>query len=321
MTLLTKRQYSGAIDHVPLAKLLNICAEFDQLDSYTTESSLDLAFSEPGLNPEKDVCFWEDSNGTLIAFGVLWLPEDEIDPLDGALWFRIHPDARDQELMKSIFTWAEQRMREIGRDRQVSVHLRAGSRDTLQYRIEGLKKHGFRQDRCFHNLQRSLEHPIPPSLLPDGFTIRENRGADEADAWVAMFNHSFVDHWNHHTLSVERHLHWLKDPDYRADLDLVAIAPDGMLVGFCYSEIDTAYNQQKNCREGWIDLLGTRRGFRRMGLGRALLLEGLKRLKDADMGTAKIGVDSQNPNRAYALYESVGFHLLHSGLSFVKELE
>ena len=136
-----------------------------------------------------------------------------------------------------------------------------------------------------------------------------------------MFNQSFVDHWNHHPLSIERHLHWLTDPDYRSDLDLVAIAPDGTLAAFCYGAIDPAYNQQKNCREGWIDLLGTRRGFRRMGLGRALLLEGLTQLKNAGMDTAKIGVDSQNPNRAYALYESVGFHLIHSGLSFVKELK
>jgi GNAT superfamily N-acetyltransferase len=267
------------------------------------------------------MCIWEDSTGKVLAFGALRIPQEDVEPLDGGLWFRIHPEVRGQGLMSDVLAWAEQRMRTIGRDRQVTVQLRAGSRATLHDRIQGLEAHGFQQDRCFHHLWRSLAIPVPASVLPEGFTIREHYGADEADKWVAMFNQSFVDHWNHHPLTVERHLHWLKDPDYRTDLDLVAIAPDGTLAGFCYGSIDPAYNEQKDCKEGWIDLLGTRRGFRRKGLGRALLLEGLRRLKTATMDTVKIGVDSQNPNRADVLYQSVGFQMLYSGLSFVKSLD
>ncbi|MEB3211894.1 MAG: GNAT family N-acetyltransferase [Leptolyngbyaceae bacterium] len=320
MTVLTQRLYVGAVDHVALADFLNLCAEFDQLDSFTTPESLELSFTAPGVNPQQDVCFWEDSDGQLIAFCAIHFPQEEVEPLDGSVWFRIHPDARRKGLMSDILTWAEHRVRQVGRDRQLPVQLRAGSRATLRYRIEGLEAHGFRQDRCFHTLQRSLNTPISTPDLPDGFTIRQFLGKDEVENWVEMFNQSFIDHWNHHPLTVERTLHWLKDPDYRPELDLVAIAPDGTLAAFCYCSIDTAYNQKKNCREGWVDLLGTRRGFRRKGLGRALLLEGLARLSAAGMDTAKIGVDSQNPNRAYVLYESVGFQLLHSGLSFVKEL-
>ncbi|MEM9449422.1 MAG: GNAT family N-acetyltransferase [Cyanobacteria bacterium P01_E01_bin.6] len=320
MTLLTQRPYVGTVDHAALADFLNLCAECDRLDNFTTPANLDLAFTVPGINPAQDVCFWEDSQGSIIAFCGLRFPQDDVAPLDSSLWFRIHPKARRQGLMSDILAWAEQRVRHVGRDRQLPVQLRAGSRATLHYRIEDLEAYGFCQDRCFHTLQRSLDIPIQHPSLPNGFIIRDNKGEEEADAWVAMFNQSFIDHWNHHPLRVERYLHWFNDPNYRSDLNLVAIAPDGTLTSFCYGEIDSAYNQHKNCREGWIELLGTRRGFRRKGLGRALLLEGMTRLKAAGMDTAKIGVDSQNPSGAYSLYEAVGFHLLHTGLSFVKEL-
>ncbi|MEL6225089.1 MAG: GNAT family N-acetyltransferase [Cyanobacteria bacterium J06627_8] len=320
MTLLTQRLYVGAVDHVALADFLNLCSEFDQLDSFTTLANLELSFTAPGVNPQQDVCFWEDSDGQIIAFCSVEFPQEDPDPLDGSLWFRIHPKARSQALMNDVLTWGEQRVRQVGRDRQCSVRLRTGSRATLHYRITALEAYGFRQDRCFHTLQRSLEIPVSSPALADGFTIRASLGEADAEPWVEMFNQSFIDHWNYHPWTLKEHLHWLKDPDYCADLDLVAIAPDGTMAAFCYCAIEAAYNKKKNCHEGWVDLVGTRRGFRRRGLARAMLLEGLTRLKAVGMNTAKIGVDSQNPNRAYDLYESVGFQLLHSGLSFVKEL-
>jgi ribosomal protein S18 acetylase RimI-like enzyme len=65
-------------------------------------------------------------------------------------------------------------------------------------------------------------------------------------------------------------------------------------------------------------MLGTRRGFRRIGLGRAMLLAGLNQLKIAGMEMAKIGVDADNPNGALQLYESVGFRKVHTNISYFK---
>lgn len=73
------------------------------------------------------------------------------------------------------------------------------------------------------------------------------------------------------------------------------------------SSIDPEYNERLGRKEGHICLLGTRRGYRRQGLARALLSAGLRRLKAEGMETATIGVDSQNPTGAVSLYQSVGF--------------
>ncbi|NET38169.1 MAG: GNAT family N-acetyltransferase [Cyanothece sp. SIO1E1] len=84
--------------------------------------------------------------------------------------------------------------------------------------------------------------------------------------------------------------------------------------------MDTEDNRSRNCREGWINLLGTRRGFRRQGLGRAMLVVGLRCLQAVGLETARLDVDAKNPNGALQLYESVGFRVLHTDLVYVKTL-
>ncbi|NES22531.1 MAG: GNAT family N-acetyltransferase [Symploca sp. SIO3E6] len=76
-------------------------------------------------------------------------------------------------------------------------------------------------------------------------------------------------------------------------------------------------NERTVSNEGWIDALGTRRGFRKRGLGRAMLLAGMQRLQAAGVDTVRLGVDSENPSGALRLYKSVGFRKVHTHISFV----
>jgi len=66
------------------------------------------------------------------------------------------------------------------------------------------------------------------------------------------------------------------------------------------------YNAHNGTNEGGIGQLGTVRGHRKLGLGRALLLAGMAWLKTQGLTTAVLGVDAENPTGALRLYESVG---------------
>ncbi|PSR15583.1 GNAT family N-acetyltransferase, partial [filamentous cyanobacterium CCP3] len=154
---------------------------------------------------------------------------------------------------------------------------------------------------------------------PQGFTSRPTT-ADEAVAWVELFNQSFVDHWHFTPMTLEDRQHRLTYPTYQPELDWAAVAPDSTLAGFCKGHIDHDDNAHKLRNEGWIGILGTRRGYRRLGLARAMLLQGLHQLHLAGMDTALLGVDSQNPNQAMGLYESVGFTVKETHLSYQKIL-
>ena len=327
MLTLTMRPYAGNADLEAIANLINACEAVDQLDEGTSVSEVQQQFDEPSLDKASDIRLWEYADGQLVGIGRLSIPRVG-EVIDGFLWFRVLPTVRDGDLDRQIVAWAEGRMREVSQERGVQVKLRSGSRayqsdspsKTLRDRIALLESCGFIADRYFFTMERSLSLPIPESQLPDGFTIRQVKSNEDTEAWVELFNQSFIDHWNHHDLTVESYKYWLTDPDYKPELDLVAVAADGKFAAFCHCDISPKDNKRSGRNEGWISTLGTRRGFRRKGLGRAMLLAGMQRLKLAGVDTARLGVDTENPSGAGQLYESVGFRKVYTQIMYVKDM-
>jgi mycothiol synthase len=89
-------------------------------------------------------------------------------------------------------------------------------------------------------------------------------------------------------------------PSYRTNLDLVAVAPDGTLAAYCICWYDQA------TQIGLFEPVGTHPAYRRQGFGRAVVVEGLRRLQAAGAIVAWVtAVDSNEP--AGRLYENVGF--------------
>jgi mycothiol synthase len=313
------RPLDGESDLGAIVELLNACEVVDRLEQWTSKSELLLEFNDPSVNKAKDFLLWEDDEGKLIGFSQVWVsPQGEEN--DGSLWFRVRPEARGGNVEEKIIVWGEQRMREVATERGASVKLRSWVRDKQRDRRALLENSGFTSDRYFIIMGRSLSELIPESKLSEGFILRQSQGEPDAEAWVEMRNQSCIDHWNYHPSTVEEHVHWLGDPNYQSELDLIAVAPDGTFVAFCLCYILPEENERNERKDGWIGSLGTRRGFRRRGLGRAMLLAGMQRLKAVGMETAKLGVDAQNPNQASKLYESVGFRKLYTNVVYVKNL-
>ena len=71
---------------------------------------------------------------------------------------------------------------------------------------------------------------------------------------------------------------------------------------------------------GWIGTLGVRPGWRRRGLGLALLQEGFRRFAERGETVAALGVDSENPTGATRLYERAGMRVLWRADVWRKEL-
>jgi len=239
---------------------------------------------------------------------------------DGFLRFQVRPTVRDQGLEDQVIAWAAEQLRAIARTTQKPVKLRVNARDSQAKKIAFLEQHGFTVVRHFYRMTRSLMEPLPVPQLPAGYTVR-SLAHDAVAAWVEMFNQTFIDHWNFHPLTLEQRQRWLIEPDYDADLDLVAVAPDGTFAAFCFGSIGAENNTRTGRKEGWIADLGTRRGFRQIGLGRAMLLSGLHQLKAKGIDTALLGVDAENPCGALRLYESVGFRPFFTSLAYCKAID
>ena len=314
------RPYAGEVDLEAIANLINLCDSTYNLDERTSVSELRNDFNTPSVNQERDICLWENIDSKLVGFGSLWITEPS-DAIDGHLLIHVHPNFRDYGLESEIIQWGEARMRQVRQKRGFEVKLRSGCRDSFSERITTLENHGFTVARYFFRMERSLLEPIPEPELPEGFILKKtNQQQDAALWWAELFNQAFQDHWNHHDVTVENLLHWLNNENYRPELDLIVINPDGQFVACCYAEIFPEENLHKERKQGWIEVLATRREYRRMGIGKAILLSNLHRLKAAGMDVAKLGVDADNPNGALGLYESIGFQKIYTSLSYVKDI-
>lgn len=319
MANLLARSYAGDRDLEAIADLINTCEAVDRLEQGTSISELQQEFNAPSFDRTRDIRLWEDAKGKLIVFARLWISEPA-EVTDGWLSFRVHPEARAGDVEAAAIAWGEGRMREIEKQRGTGVKLRSSTRADECDRISLLTSCGFRAERYFFRMARSLSEPIPEPQFPQGFWLRQVSCEQDAEAWVEMFNQSFIDHWNHHDLTVEKFKYNLTKPSYRQDLNLIAVAADGTFAAFCYCEINVEECDRTGRNEGWITVLGTRRGFRKLGLGRAMLLAGLQRLKAAGVETAILGVDTANPSGALRLYQSAGFHNIRDSISYIKDV-
>ena len=328
-TRFAERAYAGEDDLPGAAELINTCNTVDQLkdEPYASAASARQWWLEnPDLKPERDIRFWYDDSGRTVALGVVFVapPDPEQTVVDGHLFFRAHPDTRNLGLETALVEWASEHVRAAAAERGQPAHLRAGLHMTtpeyIAYRRTALEALGFRPVRYGYKMARPLEGPIPEPQFPPGYTVRPLAGEAEHEQWMDVFNWSFIDHWNHHPLTLEQHQHWVSLPGYRPDGDLIAIAPDGTFAAFCRCEINDEDNQNNNRNEGWIAALGTRRGHRKIGLGRAILLAGLHWIKGQGLATAVLGVDAENPSGALRLYESVGFQVTDTTATYHKDL-
>lgn len=300
--------YASEADYEAIAALINACHEADDVERRTSVTEVQEDYASPRFDITRDLRLWRDKAGELVAVSEFWHnPKPDQTEILGSVYFDIHPQVRGDGLEDAAILWAEQRLRQTGQGLSLPLVLHTGCRDKLTERRALLNRLGFTPERYFFQLKRSLQEPIAEQKIPTGWKIRSVNADADADAWVAMFNQSFVDHWNHNPMTLEDYRYYVALSEYNPTLDLVMETPTGKLVTFCYSSIDPEYNERLGRKEGHICLLGTRRGYRRQGLARTLLSEGLQRLKAEGMETATIGVDSQNPTGAVALYQSVGF--------------
>ena len=154
--------------------------------------------------------------------------------------------------------------------------------------------------------RRTLDE-IEEPRLPDGYrltTMTEYEdGASRSAAHRAAFSPSrFTDE----VYSVVRET-W----PYRPDLDCVAVAPDGSVASYTLAWLD-----EEN-RVGEFEPVGTHEAHQRKGLGRAVNLFALQRLRDEGATEALVGCRGDDvypiPRR---LYESVGFRKIARAVSF-----
>jgi ribosomal protein S18 acetylase RimI-like enzyme len=308
---------STATFFAEIVDLVKLNEPTGQLDEDTLVCDLQHFFEYPNVD-KRNLHLWRDNKGKLVGFGQLFISEEN-EQIEGYLYFDVHP-TQQGVLEAEILQWSEERLREVGK-RSPLIKLRTRSRENRSLRQVLLEKQDFTTERRFLTMACSLNQPFSSSKLPTDFTLQQLSSEGDIKAWVEMFNGSFIDHWDHHELSIATVSSWLKNPHYKPELNWVAVAPDGTFAAFCVGYINQEENARTGRKEGWIKLLGTRRGFRKLGLGRSILLTCIKQLQAANIEQVKLGVDAQSLTSATRLYQGVGFEAVNTWLSYIKEVQ
>jgi ribosomal protein S18 acetylase RimI-like enzyme len=235
---------------------------------------------------------------------VAWAYVDEFNNL------RYELDNNYEELLGAkIIEWCETCIRSTLAENE-STTLDASCREDYKQRVEFLIKHGFiqTQDTTIY-MMRPLSEPIPDAVLPPGFMIRPIAGKQEAEAVAATHRAAFGTEY----MTTENRLIIMNTSEYEPSLDLVVVAPDGSIAGNCICSVN------EKDRIGHTDPVSTHPDYQRMGLARALLLTGLRLLKERGMESAHLGTSGDNIGMQKSA-ESVGFTIEYKTIWFSKEV-
>jgi RimJ/RimL family protein N-acetyltransferase len=212
-------------------------------------------------------------------------------------------------LLAEMLDWAEERARNesAGALRAIAYEMLGPGTlsvpvlETDSVRISALEAKGYaRVERHSLRFQYSLEGGVPEPVLPPGMRVRPATDVDaeeridlHRDAWSV---------WGPSSATVGAYRQLRTAPGYDEELDIV-VEHEGHLVsyGIGWADAETGI--------GIFEPTGTRPDYTGQGLMRAVLHEGMRRMKARGLHTARIATASVN-DRAAKAYAGAGFELV-----------
>lgn len=246
----------------------------------------------------------------------VWEENDKIVAVGSTAYdFGVHLDIHPNyyALTEEMIDWAEtlewgENELVISSDGKKEVYI--WSTESNKYRNEVLIERGYEKPQVSIYLnEQYLDGEIEKPKLPEGYTIHSmSENIDLVKRYeigYKIFN------------PVEEYVPTIPDyfyarinaPMYRRDLDIVTEYSDGTLASCCILWYD------EKTKTGVLEPVGTHPDHRKKGLGKAVILEGLNRLKV--LGGKRAYVNCYGDERM-AFYASAGFKTYDNGYFWKK---
>ena len=282
--------------------------EADGIEEVTSLDQLRLNYSTlVNCDPARDMILAE-VEGELVAYArVFWN-----DLVEGGRSYEnfgfVHPDWRRRGIGGAMHRHNEQRLREIAEEHVDVAPKWFGSEgvDADPGNTALLRGDGYTPARYFYEMVAPTLDGLVAPPMPDGIELRPVTRDQYRTIWLASAE-AFRDHWGEAEWTEEDWTRFDADPD-NADPRFWRIGWDGEEVA---GEVTTTVPAEENERHGrarvYVASVSVRRPWRRRGLARALLARSLVAARGAGFTSASLGVDTDSPTGATALYESLGF--------------
>lgn len=276
---------------------------------YTMEE-LERDWGSPDFNPDVDAWVVAKSDGRLVGYA-------HTASFNHFRHFGMgvtHPDYYGQGIGTTLVHLIQSRASEHIplAPPEARVHLNIGIAGGDERAMQLLIDHGYKKVRRFSRMQIVMDALPPAAVWPEGVTVRTMvAGQDERAIWEAL-EEAFADHWGHSPVDFEQWLARHQGPGRMIpDLQFLAVEGD-TIVGAALC----AYMEDF----GWVDTLGVRRPWRKLGVGMALLRHVFGEFYQRGTREVGLGVDSQSLTGATRLYERAGMDAIVHYDSYEKEL-
>lgn len=263
----------------------------------------------PNFNLETDSIVVTTREGQIVGTITVW---NAMPPYVRVwAWGCTHPDYHGQGIGTYLVRWAEERARQ-DIDKAPSDALVTIGTDFYHFQEEPkslLINEGYALTRHFWQMKIDLTAQPPAPEFGPNITIRTLADGVPLRELVAAFDESFEDHWGHVPVPLENLLerweHWLAhDPDQDPTMWYAAMDGD-QIAAVCLCSAKTTEDPEM----GYVNILGVRRGWRKQGLGLALLHLAFGEFYQRGKASVGLGVDASSLTGATRLYERAGMRV------------
>jgi len=276
------REYSDDRDHVRVVEFLR--EAFAKTGSL--ENWLPPRFENNSRDMDPGIRVWED-DGEIVG---LTVPEKPF-----VYFVQLHPDYMG--LYGEMVEWIEEYSR-ANKGEEPEVKLSIIELEGNPEKELVLHDRGFTRGRIYGIFRiRDVDAPIPDYELSEGFTVRSADPELDFDE-IARCIRQVFGHGEWFTREILDKI--AATSMYQQDLDLVVVDKDGKIVSFCTFRLDSPSGITE------LEPMGTLAEYRSIGIGRALLCEGFRRLRKYNPSLLYIGGAANTP-AANRLYEVTGF--------------
>lgn len=322
----TFRYFRGEVDYPHIVSLISGAKDYDQVERSISLEDVTRSYTHlVNCDPLSDVLFAE-VDGQPVGYCRNWWDQELDGPWLGMMYGVVLPAWRRRGIGGALLGHAEARLRQIADGLEASGMLSPAAprlysievQSTETDRIAMFEKSGYQPVRHGYHMVRPNFEAIPEAPLPPGLEVRPVLPEHYRLIWDAA-QEAFRDHWGYIPPVETYYDEWLSGPEFAPHLWQVAWDGDqvaGMVLNFVNETENVEYNRKRGYTEG----ICVRRPWRRRGLARALLTRSLRMFRDLGFEEACLGVDSQNLNQAFRLYESVGFQVMRHDSVYRKPL-
>ena len=314
------RSFEGDSDFPKMITILTDAAKVDKEDDVYTLEDIRHDYSHlTHSDPKTDMLMAEIDGKTIAYARVDWYQEENPNHRIYSLILNVHPDARELGIETPMVHWCENRLREIaaGHPQDSARFFQAFSNVKKVSHIKALESLGYQPVRYSFGMSRSLED-IPEAELPEGIEVRPVKREDCRKIWDASIE-AFRDHWGYSEPEEEDYISYETSKCFQPEIWQVAWHGNEV-VGSVMNFVDPDFNQKLNRKRGWTEEISTHRQWRRKGIAKALIVRSMHMHKANGMTEVALGVDTENPNGALQLYQSLGYEKEREFINFRKPM-